>query len=164
MISSTSIAIISAGSVLCGVIISQIFSLIIVFLNRKHHKNILLREKYEEMMFYFTDSLNWIQQLNNCITKGEIFSLAQSKDSRKALSLCLLYFPDLVDFVDKYMIAQSNYYNMVVGIFNESIPANAGGQAIFNNANYEKVFNELIESRINFENSIINCSKKYLKA
>ena len=51
------IAIIAASSVLSGVIISQAMSLIQTFLNRKHQKQKLLRQKYEEMMFHFSDSL-----------------------------------------------------------------------------------------------------------
>jgi hypothetical protein len=75
------IAIVAASSALCGVIISQTISLLQSFLNKKHEKQKLLRQKYEEMMFHFSSSLQWIQQVNMCRTQQEIFALAQCPDS-----------------------------------------------------------------------------------
>lgn len=164
MNSTIDIALISAGAALCGVFISQISNLLFLLLNRKHQKNILLRDKYEEMMFHFTNSFNWLQQLNNCKTKDDIFSLAQSQDARKALTLCLLYFPNLVDSANTYILAQSLYYESVAKSFNGEISANAGGQAFMNNSNHQSILNNLFDAKNNFENLIVEYSKYYLKA
>lgn len=110
------IAIVAASSALCWVIISQTISLLQSFLNKKHEKQKLLRQKYEEMMFHFSSSLQWIQQVNMCRTQQEIFALAQCPDTRKALSLCLLYFPDLAGPANDYLLAQLSYYEFVIKI------------------------------------------------
>jgi len=96
------IAIIAASSVLCGVIISQIFSLLQSFCDKQYKKQMLLRQKYEEMMFHFSASLEWIVCLNGSTTQEAVFALAQSPDARKALSLCLLYFPELAEAANDY--------------------------------------------------------------
>jgi hypothetical protein len=48
------IPIIVASSALGGVIISQAFSLFRSFLDKRHEKQKMLRQKYEEMMFHFS--------------------------------------------------------------------------------------------------------------
>jgi hypothetical protein len=157
------IAIIAASSALCGVIISQAISLTQIFLNRRYQKQILLRQKYEEMMFHFSDSLQWIQQVNMCRTQQEIFALAQCPETRKALSLCLLYFPDLSGPANDYLLAQLSYYEFIIKNFNENIPVTAGGQA-FNKPEYKTPTDNLFTKKNHFENLIISTAKKYTKA
>ena len=113
------IVIIAASSALGSVIISQAFSLFQSFLGKRHEKQKLLRQKYEEMMFHFSASLEWIQHLNGSTTQAEFFALSQSTDARKALSICLLYFPDLVDTANNYILAQQSYYESTVTSFKQ---------------------------------------------
>jgi len=157
------IAIIAASSALCGVIISQAISLIQTFLDRGHRKHILLRQKYEEMMFHFSDSLQWIQQVNACRTQSEIFALAQCPPTRKALSLCLLYFPDLSGPANDYLLAQLSYYEFIMKNFNENIPVTAGGQA-FTKPECKPPTDNLFAKKNHFEDLIISNAKKYTKA
>ena len=124
------IAIIVACSTLIGVITSQAITLFIVYRNRKHERDILIRNKYEELMLHFSDSFTWLVQLNNSVTKEELFTKSQSVDARKALSLCLLYFPDLVDEANDYIKSMQEYYGFTITVFDQSIPHNAGGQAL----------------------------------
>ncbi len=164
MDNQTEIAIISATSALGGVIVSQIFSLIISVYDKKHEKRKLLRQKFEEMMFYFTMSFNWFQQINNCTSKKEIYSLAQSLESRKALTLCLLYFPELAEAANKYLVAQTDYYQSIVCSFNENINSNAGAQSYAHSSTHLTVEKNLFDTKNYFENLIIKNSKKYIIA
>ncbi|MGA2462789.1 MAG: hypothetical protein ABSH06_00355 [Thermodesulfobacteriota bacterium] len=157
------IPIIVASSALSGVIISQAISLTQTFLDRRHQKQILLRQKYEEMMFHFSDSLQWIQQVNMCRTQQEIFSLAQCPATRKALSLCLLYFPDLSGPANDYLLAQLSYYGFIIENFNENIPVTAGGQA-FTKPECKAPTDNLFAKKNHFEDLIISTAKKYTKA
>jgi hypothetical protein len=158
-------AIIAATAALSGVIISQIISLFQTFLTRRHEKQKLLRQKYEEMMFCFSASLEWIQHLNNSTTKASVFSLAQSPDARKALSLCLLYFPRLVESANNYVLAQQAYYNVIVTSFKEGIPYIAGGQALVHNKQQcEVATNNLFQKKNEFENLIVSSASEYTKA
>jgi len=157
------IAIIAASSALCGVIISQAISLIQTFLGRRHQKQKLLRQKYEEMMFHFSDSLQWIQQVNGCKTQQEIFALAQCPATRKALSLCLLYFPDLSGPANDYLLSQLSYYKFIIENFNEKIPVTAGGQA-FTKTECKIPTENLFAKKNHFEDLIISTAKKYTKA
>jgi hypothetical protein len=159
------IAIIAASSALGGVIISQVFSLLQSFYNKKYKKQILLRQKYEEMMFHFSASLEWIVSLNGSTTQASVFALAQCPDARKTLSLCLLYFPEMVEAANHYVLAQQSYYTVIVTSFKEDISFTAGGQAIVHNkSNYDIATKNLFNKKDAFENLIISNAKKYTKA
>jgi len=159
------IAIIAASSALGGVIISQVFSLLQSFYDKKYKKQILLRQKYEEMMFHFSASLEWIQHLNGNTNQASVFALAQCPDARKSLSLCLLYFPEMVDSANNYVLAQQSYYTSVVTSFKEGISCTAGGQAIIHNKdNYEVAKNNLFRTKNIFENLMVSNATKYTKA
>ena len=159
------IPIIVASSALGGVIISQAFSLFRSFLDKRHEKQKMLRQKYEEMMFHFSASLEWIQYLNGSTTQSEVFALSQSTDARKALSMCLLYFPDLVDIANNYILAQQSYYKSIVTSFKQELGFTAGGQALVRNKEkHEAATNNLFSKKNAFENLIVSNTKKYIKA
>ena len=159
------IAIISASSALIGVIVSQIFSLLQKNLDRKHEKNKLLCQKYEEMMLYFSDSFVWIQELNRSTTQAEVFSLAQSTSARKSLSLCQLYFHNLVIPANDYILAQQTYFESVIIVFDEKENLTAGGQAFAKNKAKVKIATDNLFKKKNvFETLIFKSSKNYLKA
>ena len=159
------IAIIVASSTLCGVIISQAIALFQTFLNRRHEKQKLLREKYEQMMFHFSASLEWIQRLNGSTNRSEMFALSQSTDARKALSLCLLYFPSLVESANSYILAQQAYYASIVTSFKEEIPFGAGGQALAHDKQrHEAITSALFDRKNSFENLIVSTAERYTKA
>lgn len=157
------IAIIAASSALTGVIISQAISIALSFFEKRHKKQILLRQKYEEMMNHFSESLTWIRDLHCCKTRDELFSQSQSIQARKALGLCLLYFPDLAETMNNYVFAQQEYYGFVVSTFNESLDVNAGGQTLVHQQGKELADN-LTKKKIILENTIVNKVKKYIKA
>lgn len=163
MTENTLIAIIAASSALSGVIISQVITLLASYMNRRHEKNVLLRNKYEELMFHFSDSFGWMVEINNSMTKEELFEKAQSMEARKALSLCLLYFPDLVDDANKYVFSMVEYYKFVVDIFNADIPHNAGAQALAHDKGID-LMNRLFGSKVTLENAIVDKSPAYTKA
>jgi hypothetical protein len=98
-----------------------------------------------------------------CRTQQEIFALAQCPATRKALSLCLLYFPDLSGPANDYLLAQLSYYSFVTRHFKENIPVTAGGQA-FTEAEYKTPTDNLFAKKNHFENLIISTAKKYIKA
>ncbi len=114
------IAVIAASSALCGVIISQAISIVLSFFDKRHKKQILLRQKYEEMMFHFSDSFAWINELNSCKTRHQLFAQAQPLQARKALFLSLLDFPALVETANQYILAQNEYHGFVLYFFQEN--------------------------------------------
>ena len=159
------IAIIAASSALGGVIISQAFSLFRSFLDKRREKQKLLRQKYEEMMFHFSASLEWLQHIDGSTTKAEVFALSQSADARKALSICLLYFPDLVDTANNYILAQQAYYESIVTHFKQELGVTAGGQArVHNKEKHKSAIKNLFSKKNVFENLIVSTAKKYTKA
>lgn len=85
-----SIAIIAASSALAGVIISQCVSLLISSLDKKHKKDILLRQKFEEMMFLFQDSLIYYGEVGGCRSLEDLLKQTHSVQAQKALGISML--------------------------------------------------------------------------
>lgn len=157
------IAIIAASATLAGVLASQAITLFVAYRNRKHERDVLLRNKYEELMLHFSNSFSWIVHLSNSTSKADLFTKSQSADARKALSLCLLYFPDLIDDANNYINSMQEYYGFTITVFDQSIPHNAGGQALVHEEG-KKLIDNLLKSKNKLENSIVNKAPKYTKA
>jgi len=116
-------------------------------------------------MFYFSASLEWIVSLNGSTNQEVVLSLAQCPDARKALSLCLLYFPeDFADAANRYVLAQQSYYKSILIVYDKNDDNTAGGQAVLKNPKYNEALKNLFESKDHFENLIISTAKKYTKA
>ena len=159
------IAIITACAALSGVILSQAITLFISLLDKRHKKHILLRQKYEEMMFHFQDSLAYFPEVGNCKTREQLFSKSHSIPAQKAMGIALLYFPQIAPLIETYILNQIAYYNIIISSFNPDIPANAGGQAQVNCPDkIKKVTQDLFKSKNKIIESLQVNVKKYTKA
>jgi len=163
MIEELKIPIIAATSALSGVVISQAISILLLFLDKRHKKHVLLRQKYEEMMFLFQSSLGYFQDVQNCKTFDQLYQLSNSPEAGKAYGLALLYFPCLVEPLNDYTVAQVSFYDSVITIFNKNIPANAGGQAVVSEG-HKQVMESLFEQKNIVMDALISNAKKYTKA
>ena len=157
------IAIAAASIALSGVVISQAISILLSFFDRRHEKNILLRQKYEEMMFEFSDSVMFVQDVHNCKTRDQLLHLSVPPQTRKAYGLALLYFPNLVEPLNRYTLAQVSFYNSLLNLFDQNIPANAGGQASVNDA-HKPIEDNLYKEKDHVMDALILNAKKYAKA
>ncbi|MCK5343288.1 MAG: hypothetical protein KAR20_07780 [Candidatus Heimdallarchaeota archaeon] len=154
------IALIAALSAIGGALISQIATYVIARLNRKHQNNIHLRQKYEEMLHHFYKSLQWIPQLNECITRSQISAFSESPEARHALSLCLLYFEELIPFVNNYIHAQRSYYVSIVKLFDDSCDISAGTQA-FMHKSHKPMMDDIIKNKEAFDDEALRIAKEY---
>lgn len=158
-------AIIAASAALGGVIISQAISILLSFLDKRHKKHILLRQKYEEMMFHFQDSLAYYNQVGACKTLDQLLQQNQCIPANRAMGLALLYFPSLVPFLDTYLRNQIAYYDIVVSSYNENIPFSAGAQSrVHNKIQSEEIEQKLFQSKNEIINELKANVKKYTKA
>ena len=159
------IAIIAASSALGGVVISQAISLIQTALNRRHEKHKLLRQKYEEMMFHFQDSLLYYTNLGACKTLDQVLQQTHSIPAQRAMGLALLYFPNLVPFLDIYIRNYLAYYTLIVSLYDPNIPATAGAQArVHAKKELENIEAKLFQSKNAMLDAITENAKKYTKA
>lgn len=98
---------IGAASALSGVVISQVFSLWISHVERKHQSRMLQREKYEELVGHLHDALAWTgSELNKvkCGEQPESFPVA----ARRVYALTLLYFSELKQEAFAFLRASEN--------------------------------------------------------
>lgn len=104
------IALISAGLALSGVMISAGTNLLIATIDKRHKRQVLLREKFEQMMFHLSDSLTWISDLNGCSTLDDVLAKSQSIDARHLCTLCALYFPELSLAESSYLLTLYRFF------------------------------------------------------
>ena len=158
-------AIIAASFAILGAVISQAMTWLLSHLEKKRQKNILLRQKFEEMTFYFSDSLGWVSKVVSCTNEETLRELAHNQEARKALSLCQLYFlEELAHAANDYLSAQQSYYPEIVKVYdkNDQLNKTAGGQALSKNQDkYNKAKDNLYLVKDVFENLIISKSNKY---
>ncbi len=159
----STIAVIAAGSALAGVLLSQFISIGLSVFDKRHQKNILLRQKYEEMMFLFQDSLSYVQAVYNCDSFSQLCQLSSAPGTNKALGLASLYFPSLVEPLSMYSDSQLSFYHSVISLYDESKPANAGAQVVAN-SDHKKLLETLSNTQQLATDTIIQNAKKYTKA
>lgn len=156
-------AIISAIAALSGVALTLLFTFLRSFLDKKHQYRIFQREKFEEMMLLFQDSLMYVQDLQNCRSREQMFSMSNSPEAQKALGLCLLYFRDLKDPMEQYVRAQVEFYGSIITSYSAGNPTNAGGQA-WNSEKHQQVLQKLFKAKEKVLNLLNSKTKKYAKA
>ena len=159
------VAIIASSSAILGALISQITTIVISWVDKRRQKQVLLRQKYEEVMIYFSDSLEWIVHLNGSTNQESVFSLAQSPSARKALSLCLLYFrKDLGSAANDYILAQQTYYQSLIKVYDKNdLNCTAGGQFWVKEPKCKEITDNLFQKKNDFENLIISNASQYTK-
>lgn len=155
-------ALISAGAVLGGVILSQAITSRNTYLERKHKKNILLKQKYEEVSVLYTSSLQWVQRVQASRSIKELQTLSLQIDARKMHSLCLIYFPELRKPVAEYIDSLALFHNSVLNNFHTGEPGTAGAQA-FLNTKHGDIFNKSLKIRQSMEDAIEKHVSTYIK-
>ena len=113
-------AIILGVTAITVAVITQVSTLLISIRDKEFQRKAHLREKYEEMMFYFSESLEYLVYLNGSRTEESVFSLAQCPSARKALNLCLLYFDDLSHPANDYVRSLYSYYECVITSYDKN--------------------------------------------
>lgn len=110
------LAIVAASSAICGVLITQAFTLIRdIFSSRKEKQN-LLREKYELLTLMMGESfLHRVKIANH--TSDEFHSDYLNRPLEKIYCLSILYFPGLVEPTRDYLNAYRDFYNMLAETF-----------------------------------------------
>jgi len=159
-------ATIAASSAILGALISQVTTIVVSWTERRRQKNILLRQKYEEMWLSFSASLEWLVRLNGSTNQESVFSLAQCPEARKALSLCLLYFREkLGDAANNYILAQQAYYQSLIKSYDKNdINGTAGGQFFQKDPKCKEITDNLFKNKNIFENLIISNANKFTLA
>lgn len=163
MENTTNIAVIAAVSALGGVVISQTVSLLLSFLDRRNKRQVLLRQKYEEMATEFSLANMWIRQMQSPTSSEELLALSVSTHTIRVTILCNLYFRELEEPANRYQLSQLNFYYFVVDSYIQSSKATPFQQAI-----YKKEGKEMVEHMFDTRNDLLAAickhSSRYTKA
>ncbi|MUK26585.1 hypothetical protein [Aliivibrio fischeri] len=159
------ISIVSASSALAGVLVSQFAVLLKEHLNQKHHKNVLLREKYEQLMDCIQESLIWSVEAGECKNMDEIIKYSVNIPARKALSLSLIYFPEFQDACADFQNNYVAHYEVLIKSYRSDISYGFGTQAAAHNRKaFEKTSGNIALARQNLDDLIVLYSRKYARA
>lgn len=164
MDTSIIIAIVSASAALSGVALSQVSAIVQAYLNRKHEKRKLLREKYEELANHVTESHLWATEILHASSFSQVSSHTPVH-ARKAATLANIYFPLLRESSWNYLNA-SVILQLVVIDNHEFVPgATAGAQAVHKNkAAFNEAGDRMHKARQELDDKIVEYADKYTKA
>jgi hypothetical protein len=111
-------------------------------------------------MFLFQDSLKFYKDISKCKNIEELLLYEISEASQRSIGLALLYFPEFIQNIEKYMQVQLKFYNLVITSFNPQIPVSAGAQIRRHNA--EKT-TQIEKELFQIKDTILKDFKKYAK-
>lgn len=162
--SKITVAAISAGSAIAGAVISQIVAVIRDWLDKKHQRNTLLRDKYEELVDFVTSSQMWASEVSTAMTLKEIHNTPPIY-SRKAVNLSYIYFPLLRRYCEKYLTACVKFQITLIDNHEHLENIDCGTQAVHKNQiAVEQASTRLRETRQDLDEQIVKYAKKYAKA
>lgn len=123
------IGVISAASALGGVVVSQAFSLLQSFFERRHQRRVMLRSKYEELSRTLNEAIEWISVSSSAKSFPELHGRSVPIPARWVYSLCLLYFPELKEEAAQLVSASVDFQHVLIDHYTETESGTAGGQA-----------------------------------
>ncbi len=158
------IALISAGSAIAGAVVSQIVVIFRDFLNKKHQRKILLREKYEELALLVTENQDWLNLQMKARSMDELGG-GHPNAARRAMVLAHIFFPKLRSVCEDYVNACAQFQLFLIHNNDDSDRYDAGTQAAHKNPEeLERVASLVRDRRQNVDEAIIRYARKYANA
>lgn len=111
------IAFITGVSAVVGSLIPQVFVLIKEANNKKYAREVLMREKYEELAGLIQQSEQWCSLLAECKSINELYRYNIFEPQRKALVLALIYFPEFKVKMKELGLEYAKYFTKHSGRF-----------------------------------------------
>lgn len=147
------LALLSGGFALAGVALSQALAFLQKNAARKHEKNILLHQKYEEMGEHFIASMQRVRDWMHAGNLEDMHALSHNESADRCHLLCQLYFPDLTNHSATYHDASMGIYYALIDSYNPLDQRPFGAQAVANPA-YEEAEAKLFQARDAFIRAI----------
>ena len=123
------IGVIAASSALGGVVVSQGFSLLQSFFERKHQKRVMIRSKYEELSRNLNEAMEWVASSSSSKSFEQLQARSIPTSARWVYSLSLLYFPELKEPASRLVSACIAFQHVLIDNYTETELGSAGGQA-----------------------------------
>lgn len=159
------VAIVSASSVLLGIVISQGVAMFQSWLDRRNKREILLRTKYEELGQHFLASIEMPGRLMRCTSHEEIQGVLHQTAASQAQLLALIYFPPLREPIQRYVASYQNLCFAVADIYYKLPPGSGSvGGKVGNNPDYQTARNAHVAERENVATQIENHAPSYTRS
>lgn len=157
-------ALIAAVSAIAGSLISQFLTIYRDWLSKRHSRNVLLREKYEEMANYVVASQQWMTLVTNTKSLEELTSMPPV-DARKVVVLTSLYFPKLRESAQDFLNKCVEFKLVLVDNY-EFVPGKTlGTQAAHKNKEaFMAAADKYYRSSRNLDDHIVKWARTYAKA
>lgn len=154
---------VGGGLAIAGTVVSQVFGLLVGFLERRNKRRIVQRERFEELADCVAKTLEWFPKLSQCRSIAEFTNCQPPTDARRMVCLSILYFPELKIAVAEYSNGLARFYQWNVDWFNPKVPATIGAQSsMAPDAKEEN--HRIIVLRQKLDNAIEQAASKYAVA
>ncbi|MDQ8196369.1 hypothetical protein QEH59_18205 [Coraliomargarita sp. SDUM461004] len=149
---------------LIGVLIGSGLHFLGLVFDRKWKREQKLAERFEELTDLVSETLIWSQSVGNAKNLKELSSRTTSKEARRMVSLCMIYFRELEKPAKDYANCLISYFDILARSFDPAIPHTVGAQAVKHNEKaYMECADEIMNLRNDLEDLIKKHSKKYAK-
>lgn len=155
--------VIGALLALLGVLVAQLIAIVQTRLEQNNKRNVLLREKYEELGMHFLDSMKLPHTLMTCANMEQALSLTHQESANSAHLLALLYFPRLTEATGSYIESYASLFVTIASIYDES-DARSVGMQVVDNPEYMEASNNHIASRDYLQDQIQDFATTYAKS
>ena len=150
---------VGGGLTLVGTFATQCFSLVAGHLERRSQARKLHIAKLEELAECVGSTLKWFQTLSACNTVSDV-NAASPIAARRMVTLCLLYFPELLDTIAEYSNGLLNYYHFAIDCLQHNSPLSLGAQ-MAKHPRDSQWNDKLILLRQACDDEIANAAQKY---
>lgn len=157
------IAIVSATSALLGVLVASAVAMVQPWYNRKYTREVLLREKYEELGLHFLDSMKLPGELLTCTSHEETLAVTHQSSGNKAHLLALVYFPILQQATGRHIESYSNLCLATLSLYDPTDSRRVGEQ-VFNQPQYVAARDQHIAARDALQEEIQRNAHIYARA
>jgi len=140
------IALISGGFALAGVALSQVLAFFQKNTSSNQSRNLLLRQKHDELGQHFIASVLRVTDLMHAERLEDIHALSRNVSAEKLHLLCELYFPAIASHSARFLDASTDVYLSLVDSYNPLDERPSGIQAD-DSAAYKEARSEFIQAR-----------------
>jgi hypothetical protein len=158
---NTTALLIGGGLALAGTVVSQVFGLFSGWLDRRHKRRVIHRERLEELTDCVAKTLLWFPKLSAGRTISDIQEAQPPTEARRMVCLAILYFPQLKNAVADYSNGLAKFYHWTTDCFNPMAPASAGAQAAMS-PDCEQRNKEITMLRQKLDNEIEKEARRYM--
>jgi hypothetical protein len=119
---------VGGGLALAGTVVSQVFGLLSGWLDRRHRRRAIHRERFEELADCLFKTKQWRTRLDACRSLQDIQACQPPPEVDRMVCLTIVYFPQFHFDVISYTNGLHDHYRLMIKCFDPNLSESASTQ------------------------------------